>query len=141
MNQHLSLMTAPKPGLSKVGSSLAPGTISAKFWFSLSNCIQKDESGLGGSVFLKVIANVTFADCSFRPSFRDTQCFCATVGGTNLCQSSRYTGNDKVPEQIMQIKSQRQARAYLFTFEVIWSLSSATAVVLLSKLQASVAFF
>lgn len=41
----------------------------------------------------------------------------------------------------MQIKSQRQVCAYLFTFEVIWSLSSATAVVLLSKLQASVAVF
>lgn len=59
----------------------------------------------------------------------------------DLCQSGSYTGNDKVPEQIMQIKSQRQPRAYLFTFEVIWSLSSATAAVLLSKLQASVAVF
>lgn len=99
--------------------------------------INEEESGL---VFLKVITNVAFAGCVFRP-FRDTQCFCTTVGGTNLCQSSSYTGNNKVPEQWMQIMSQRQVRAYLFTFEVIWSLSSAAAVVLLSKLQATVAVF
>lgn len=41
----------------------------------------------------------------------------------------------------MHIMSQRQARVDLFTFEVIWSLASATAVMLLSKLQASVAVF
>lgn len=68
MNQHLSLMTAPKPGALKSGRPSGP-RVSSKFWFGL---LSAGQSGFGGSVFLKVIANVSFADGSFRPSFRDT---------------------------------------------------------------------
>lgn len=145
MNQHLSLMTAGKPVLSKVGINLTQHTISAKICFGLTNSIVTQRPVWAWREQIPKV-NRNRGDCWLFPSPYDTHRFCSAVERKSMPKQQLYrkwqstwvnNANNQPPTNVC-------VPVCVCVFRYIWGHLEcvlSTVATLLSELQASVAVF